>query len=216
MSKSIVALTVSALLTAILTIWAEYFGPAWMLYLCKPFTMLFIISIVVSTPNFRVDKYSRILSIGLIFCLLGDILLMLPYDLFKFGLLSFLVGHIFYILAFLEGRLKQQGWTTILPWLVYGVLVFLFLQPYLGNLLIPVLIYIIIILVMGWQARERWIQINDRLALLAFFGASLFIVSDTIHALHRFREPFALGRLVTLATYFSAQFLLALSTRKTD
>src|SRR4030065_1454611 len=38
-------------------------------------------------------------TIGLIFCLAGDIFLNLPRDMFIFALLAVLVGHIFYILG---------------------------------------------------------------------------------------------------------------------
>jgi len=48
-------------------------------------------------------------------------------------------------------------------------------------------------------------------ALAAAAGAGLFVVSDGVLAIDRFRWPFRAARAVTLATYWSAQLLIALS-----
>ena len=77
----------------------------------------------------------------------------------------------------------------------------------------PVLAYIIVILFMGWRAWERWKQTGERLALLAFFGAILFIISDSVLAVNRFREHFETARALTLSTYFTAQWLIAFSIK---
>ncbi|MBU0734217.1 MAG: lysoplasmalogenase, partial [Proteobacteria bacterium] len=45
--------------------------------------------------------YYHVLLIGLLFCLGGDVFLALPQDkMFRLGLVSFLIGHIFYIIGF--------------------------------------------------------------------------------------------------------------------
>jgi len=46
-------------------------------------------------------------------------------------------------------------------------------------------------------------------ALLASVGAFLFIISDTILAIDRFRGAFKLARALNLTTYFAAQLLIA-------
>ncbi len=38
-------------------------------------------------------------TLGAIFCLAGDVFLMIPRDMFIFGLLAFLVGHVFYVIG---------------------------------------------------------------------------------------------------------------------
>ena len=59
-------------------------------------------------------------------------------------------------------------------------------------------------------------QTAEKTALLAFFGAVLFIISDSILALNRFREPFAVARVLNLSTYFAAQWLIAFSISKKE
>ena len=69
-----------------------------------------------------------------------------------------------------------------------------------------------VILVMAWQAWERWGHTGQHLALIASLGAVLFVVSDAILALNRFRAQFKAARLLNLTTYFAAQWLIALSS----
>jgi uncharacterized membrane protein YhhN len=76
---------------------------------------------------------------------------------------------------------------------------------------VPVIIYMIAILLMAWQAAGRWIETPQIGPLLAFAGASLFVISDTVLALNRFRRPFKLARVLTMGTYYPAQMLIALS-----
>ncbi len=60
----------------------------------------------------------------------------------------------------------------------------------------------------------RWLGVVDPEAsgaLLACAGAVLFVVSDSVLAVNRFRRPFAAAQAVVLGTHFSAQYLIALS-----
>ena len=78
----------------------------------------------------------------------------------------------------------------------------------------PVLVYIVVILVMGWRAWERWAGVRHRSALLAFFGAVLFIISDSVLGINRYRGHFEIARALNLSTYYAAQWLIALSIYK--
>src|SRR5947209_5719242 len=46
----------------------------------------------------------------------------------------------------------------------------------------------------------------------AFLGAVLFIISDSFLAVDRFKRHFRSAQLLILTTYFTAQWLIALST----
>ncbi|RME49244.1 MAG: lysoplasmalogenase, partial [Caldilineae bacterium] len=76
---------------------------------------------------------------------------------------------------------------------------------------LPVLVYVLVILVMAWQAWARWRNTGETAALLAFVGAVLFVISDTVLAFNRFQGEFAAARALNLSTYFAAQWLIALS-----
>ena len=90
-----------------------------------------------------------------------------------------------------------------------GSVIYIFLLYGLNEMAIPVAFYDIMILTMAWQAWDQWDQLRTRWALLAFIGALLFVLSDSILALNRFGEPFAASRALTLSTYYSAQWLIA-------
>jgi len=92
-----------------------------------------------------------------------------------------------------------------------GLCMFSILAPHLGKMKLPVLVYMVVILVMAWQAWERWHQTGQSAALLAFLGAVLFCISDSALAVNRFRGSYKMARLLTLSTYFAAQWLIARS-----
>ena len=214
MRKSLLVLTISALIAAVLVIWGEYFGPQFQVYIFKPLTMVFIIAIALLVREPKTYFYKFAIISGLIFSLCGDIFLMLPSDQFIAGLISFLIAHIMYIIAFMRGRPRQYKFILLIPFVIYGIIIFSMLSAHLGNLKIPVLVYIVVILIMGWQATDRWRFYRDQATLIALVGAMLFILSDTILALNRFRAAFELGRLLTLSTYFTAQWFIACSIHR--
>ncbi len=203
-------LSILALISGALHIRAEYFGPQKHIYLFKPLTMVFIILMALSLDPIS-DTYKIIILIGLLFSVGGDVFLMLPDDRFIPGLISFLIAHIFYIIAFaVEGDLPLVLWVAV-PLLIFGGGMMAILLPTLGEMKIPVMVYMLVILTMGWMAIGRWTDTEQTGSSLAAVGAILFMASDAVLAYNRFRQPFRLSRLVILGTYFSAQWLIALS-----
>jgi uncharacterized membrane protein YhhN len=143
-------LTLLAILSAALHIRAEYLGPRYHVYLFKPLTMAFILLIALqaSWPDF--SRYKVAIIVGLLFSLAGDILLMLPSDRFIPGLVSFLAAHLFYIAAFTSGTGFGFSWRA-LPYVLYDVAIPCILAPHLGQMKLPVVVYMVVILVMAWQ-----------------------------------------------------------------
>ena len=204
-------LSLLILISASLHIRAEYRGPRWQVYLFKPLTTLLIIVLALTATEPVSPFYQTMIVAGLIFSLGGDVFLMLPSDRFIWGLGSFLIAHLFYIIAFMYPCGIILSPIVLALYLTYGAVMVRQLWPHIGGLRIPVLIYMIAILVMGWQALERWSLLQTNAALLGAIGATLFVISDSALALDRFRARFASARLIVLGTYFSAQWLLALS-----
>jgi len=64
---------------------------------------------------------------------------------------------------------------------------------------------------MAWQAANRWIELRATDTLLAMIGAYLFVASDSVLAVQRFRGRFRSADFWVLALYFPAQWLIALS-----
>ena len=202
-------LTILAIISASLHIWGEYQGPDYLIYIFKPLTMIFIIIIAVLAKEPPSRRYKIAIIAGLIFSMIGDVLLSLPVDAFMIGLISFLIAQMIYTYAFRAGRPFRIKFIAILPFLIYGVTIFVILLPGLNGMAVPVAAYILVIMIMAWQAWDQWEDKRARWALLAFIGALLFVISDTLLAVNKFGEPFAAARVLTLTTYFSAQWLIS-------
>ena len=176
----------------------------------KPLTLILIISIVLIFQPSE-EKYKIFILVGLLFSLIGDVFLIFPERHFTKGLIAFLVGHIFYIFAFLIPQGFNFNVWIFLPIFLLGVLYLKIILPYAGEKALPVIIYIIIIAIMGWTALERFYSAQTIGALLAAIGAILFMLSDSILAYNKFRKQFGSAELIILSTYYTAQWLLALS-----
>lgn len=196
-------------LLAGLTIYSRESGERVLMYFVKPTTtMLILVLAYLSAPEV-LTPYAFWIMAGLLFGLFGDVFLMFPDRLFRMGLVSFLIGHVFYIFAFTSGVGFGFTVSILLPVGVFGGIVFLLLRPHLKTMLWPVVVYILVICLMATQAWSRWSEIGG--SLQAALGAALFLISDAILALNRFRKPFRRARAMNLSTYFLAQWLIALS-----
>lgn len=80
------------------------------------------------------------------------------------------------------------------------------LWPELGDLKIPVLVYMTAIGGMSWTAFIRQSSIPGY--KFVFAGTIFFIVSDAVLAIHQFETGLNLGKLTVMTTYGLAQFLI--------
>jgi len=156
-----------------------------------------------------------LLVLALVFSALGDYFLAFDGDKnFVRGLASFLTGHIFYVICFAylitpesASIANKIGGAVIL--VLFAIGIFSWLRPGLGDMKIPVAAYVTVISLMGVTA-----------ILAPFFGgwvvlgAILFMLSDSLIAADRFKEPLAyvapyIGEAIW-GTYIVAQYLITL------
>ena len=208
-----ISLSILIFISAVLAILSDYRGPRIWHYIFKPLTTATIFVLALYLGWHHYNWYRTAILIGLLFSLAGDIFLMLPKDRFIPGLVSFLIAHLFYISAFTVGRGFGFTWWLFFVLLIYGVGIFSYLKRGLDSFTAPVLVYLIVILTMVWQAGENWLAIQQTPFLLAFAGAILFAFSDSTLAINRFRKKFPAARALVLGTYFIAQWLIALSVQ---
>jgi len=206
-----IVLTIVAAVLAGMTIGFELIEAEVAVYVFKPLTITTILAIALLSLEYPTVHYRWMIVFGLVLSLIGDILLMLPYDLFLSGLVAFLIAQIFYTSAFISAGGFYRSIKGALPFLLYGVVLVIYLWPSLGDMLIPALVYTVVILTMAWQALGQWRQTKEKRALLAFIGALLFVASDTALAINRFANPLELAPLIILGTYYPAQWLIAVS-----
>lgn len=199
------------LVSAVLATWSEARGKKLIHYVTKPLTTVLIIAVAGLAGASAAPAYKTLVLAGLVFSLLGDAALMFPDKLFIAGLVAFLAAQVLYIFAFRPGAGVTVPVMTFLPFVLFGLLMFFLLAPGLGPMKLPVLVYIGAITTMAGFAAGRYINMGGLRPLLAFLGAVLFLVSDSLLAYDRFAKKFALARILVLGTYFPAQLLIALS-----
>lgn len=206
-----IVLTLLALACATLTILSKYRQWKRLEYVFKPMTMFWIILIALLESDPVSSTYQQLILGALLVSLAGDMYLLLP-DKFIWGLGSFLIAHALYFAAFtVEIKHNPPLWYGI-PFVLYGVLMVWRLWPYLGDMRLPVIGYVCMILLMVWQADNRWLETQEEIgAILALAGAYLFVASDSVLAVERFRGTWRSAPFWVLTTYFAAQWLLALS-----
>ena len=154
--------------------------------------------------------YGQMLLLGLILCLIGDVLLSLHGRSWSFllGIAAFLLAHIAYAIAF-----SLTGFTTEkLPLVIPVVALFLlttalWLRKHLtGKYLFAVPAYLLAI---GSMLVFAWCNQSLTAGWLIAAGASLFALSDLFVARNRFIQPSHINRIIGLPIYYVAQLMLA-------
>jgi len=174
----------------------------------KPLLMItlamYFVSATKGYPSWRIYVMT-----ALVFSWAGDVFL-ISSNWFIAGLVSFLIAHVFYIIAYqntgaANGRLKLSD---ILKFLAYGILLIWIIYPGLGNLLAPVLIYAFVLLGMGiWAHKRRGATTPISFKMVAA-GAILFAFSDGLIAVNKFAFEIPAERILIMSIYIAAQYLI--------
>jgi uncharacterized membrane protein YhhN len=178
-------------------------------YVCKPLTMVLLIGAALALDP--ADPAVRTwFVVALVLSLAGDVFLMLPKDLFVFGLGAFLLGHIAYIVGMhVEGVDGAR--------FLVGIIIVMVVLSVIGTAILrgvragpdpglagPVVAYMFVISAMLASA----IGVGNGAAIV---GASLFYVSDALIAWNRFLRETPHARVSIMVTYHLAQVGLVLS-----
>lgn len=200
--------------SAVACLVAESLGARGVVYVTKPLATLAIVAMAARAADPVSPRYRALVVAGLGWSLLGDVLLMLPQDLFVAGLAAFLIAHLCYITAFSAAGGGARAWGAFAGVAVVGACILALLWPRLGMLRLPVAAYVSVISTMAWQALARWRGTRAPGALGAAVGGLLFMVSDAAIAVGRFLMDFPGQRVLVLATYWAAQWLIAASVQR--
>jgi len=171
-------------------------------FIFKPLTTILILCSAILFGSELTCTYKYYIYSALIFCLAGDIFLMLK-SRFVYGLLSFFIAHIIFSAGFILIRFTFSLWLFIIFFII-GILLFIYLSPDLSKYKLPVLFYIPAILFMSWRAYELY---PDTILIPA--ASLLFLISDFALAIRNFKKTFPYVEPLILTTYYLAIFLLA-------
>lgn len=182
----------------------------------KPAVMLFLFLWLYATTGLQGNTLW--FGIGVLFSLVGDILLMSFTDrMFLLGLGAFLFAHIAYIIGFKEELLNPTAWSFILLFLLFvnGIrlirrIIATMRAARQNALVIPVIVYSLVISLMLFAAMSTIFDPAWKTGA-AFFvsaGAFLFFLSDLILAWNKFVSPFKNGPVLNIITYHLGQISL--------
>ncbi|MCB1689850.1 MAG: lysoplasmalogenase [Halioglobus sp.] len=180
-------------------------------YLFKPLAALAFVWLALSLDA-QSTTYGQWLLAALVFCLLGDLLLMPDSERsFLAGLAAFLCGHLLFAVAFFQLPGNPLGMTvSTLPVLVLLIGVWRWLIPHVNReMKLPVILYILVISAMLLCAG---LTAGQPAAYLIIIGAWGFACSDLAVARRQFILPASrMNGVWGTPLYFVSQMVLAYS-----
>lgn len=187
-------------------------------YIAKPLLLIALL-VFFTKQSQKLHKSVRILtSIALVCSLFGDVFLMFDDQnqlFFILGLVAFLIAHIFYVLVFLKHRnTNKSPYLFITALILYANTLFYFIKSNLGDLLIPVVVYMLVILSMATTAFMRHQKVNSLSFSLVLLGAFFFLISDSLLSLNLFYKPLPIANISIMTTYALAQYLIVIGILK--
>ena len=190
----------------------------------KPFLMLSLLAaaLLALLPEHK-GKLTTLMSIGLLFHNVGDILLLFDKRSFLFfalGLGCFFIGHLFYLAVFRSGMGRKavaepaapkgkKGWETVvmLAPLVLGPLVAISFGAVLPMTIALTIYSLALFYIMATGI--VWALRGKPFAWRVIIGALLFIISDVLIGILVFDGiTFPLRHAAVIATYLAAEWLL--------
>ena len=186
----------------------------------KPWLMPLLGIYFLSGTKTRSTPLKTWITLALFFSWVGDVLLIFEQkhpNYFLFGLASFFLAQIFYIIFFHNIRMRENIRGNALLLLVvvvyYYILIYL-LSPYLGKLSLPVRIYGVVLSFMLMLAMHSTFSVQRRAGWMMTIGAILFVISDSLLAIDKFYSPLKFGAIMILLSYGGAQLLITVGAAR--
>ncbi len=181
-------------------------------YFAKPAVMICLFLWLYSSTGLQGNPFW--FGLGILFSLVGDVLLISADKTFLLGLIAFLLAHICYVTGFREEIVTVTAWSLILAVFI-AINVGRLLRRIVGamrakgqqGLVIPVIAYGTVISVMLYAAMSTiynptW---KTNASFFVSLGAFLFCASDAILAWNKFVSPIKNGRAWNISLYYLGQ-----------
>ena len=186
----------------------EPYSFSWLVKIIPVLTLILFVFLTTTDLN---RKRNTLLLIGLGCSLVGDFIL--DYDRqggFVFGLAAFFVAHVFYIIRLGSWKPNLKGSLLGSALLSYGGITCYLILPNLGDLLIPVIAYMVILLTMSLSAvfskqPSRWLVL----------GGFSFVISDSLIGIDKFYLSINHSHIYIMISYYLAQYCLVKGLTKT-
>jgi uncharacterized membrane protein YhhN len=154
---------------------------------------------------------------ALAFGFLGDVFLLKAEKQSRIlaGIVSFLIGHIFYISVFVGNSYSSLDiplWSLLflLPYIGGALLLLKKLFPSMQFMKLPAIVYMSVIFLMSFLSVLRVWTVSFLSFLLTFAGSLSFILSDSLLAFDLFTVRLKKSDTAVMTTYILAQLLIVL------
>lgn len=158
-------------------------------------------------PTVQQATSHKLFLLGLLFSSCGDFLLDFNREAwFIFGLAAFFIAHVFYLLSlqpFNNIQNNKQKVAILTTYIGFGLLMFMLLVDGLGELFIPVLAYMTILLLMALAT-----VFTHRSNVWLILGGISFVISDSLIGFDKFNSAIFQNQLWVMSTYYFAQYAL--------
>ncbi len=184
------------------------------------FVLIGLINLVYAIISKKINlKYAIMMFIGLIFAMIGDVVLDIPNQ-FILGAIFFAIGHIFFFISYCF--IARFKWTDLIAGgiiFTVAVLVLTLVPLFKFDTMMQLLciFYALIISLMLGKAISNIIRERNLLNILVLVGSGLFFFSDLMLVFNVFTNipGIALG-LLCLITYYPAECILAHTILQAD
>lgn len=196
-------------LIALSTIVGVAFKITELIYVVKPLLTLTLIYLYTLT----LSRINKLYIYAMLSCFVGDVFLLFKDQqlFFIIGLVSFLLAHIFFIKIVFKRLINvsyKKILTTYIPFLVLFIFLFLFISRSVGNMMIPVLIYGMVISLFASVALVANEERRSIKSLYMLTGAVVFIISDSLLAVNKFYYTLPVFEVIIMFTYIVALYLI--------
>lgn len=205
-----VILSVIIAVSAISAIYAYHIKNIVLFSWLKPLTSLLILALSLTIYLEYPTAYSQRIIASLVFAIIGDIYL-IQYKYLLKGIIAFSIAHIGFSYAFTGLYGFYSDWRPLVFLFVFFLSYYLFLRKHLKAYKWAIGIYMIIIMLMNWQAIGLFLT-DQRARNIGLLVASvLFSFSDSVIAFNIFKKPFRISEHIILATYWIAIYIFSLA-----
>jgi len=176
-----------------------FFKPYSLSWLMKLLPMAILVFIAISQLK---DKTANIFIAGLACSSLGDFFL--DYDSingFIFGLGSFFIAHVCYLIVLKP--IEKKKLVLVGLYGVYGIAMLSLIASGLGELFIPVLAYMSILLIMAMMT-----LVSRRSNTWLILGGLSFVFSDSLIGIDKFYHQISYAPIMIMMSYYFAQYAL--------
>ncbi|UKT65695.1 lysoplasmalogenase [Pedobacter mucosus] len=166
-------------------------------------------------------RFHKRIFTGLIFALVNTIFFSLQAKntwFFIYGIISILLCYVFYIRAYtLDHKSNPEYKNPYILWVIGGFAtycsgMFFYLQPSLGAMQFPVLMFAIIITFMAIMAFNRYGKVNVYSFQLIFVGSLFLILANSVWAITMFKQPIPQSEALNSGALLIAQYLIIYGT----